>query len=245
MNMKNWSFIERQMKEIGFSAETIADVKIEMAAGTPMFTKVEKKESADGLLTVKPNFRKPEGGDMYFLNNYPALLVKDGGKTIMEGQIYVNPTHNFTLDEVTKMLEGKSIQKEMVDKNEPFVGWADINQKKLGKSGLPKVNVYYPSYGYELEVAFKVYDFEEGRNAKNLKAALAAMEKGQLTKTTGPDGKEYMVGAWPAIKSVQIYHADTMVALSKEERQGIRIDGMNEGEKNSNNAKQPKKSVGV
>ncbi|WP_130855669.1 hypothetical protein [Olivibacter jilunii] len=244
MNMKNWNFLERQMKDIGFQPETIAQVKINISEGIPNFTAREQVELKDGDVRVtKPNLTKAKEGDMYWLNNYSQTLISEQGRKVNETLVYVDKSHNLTLDEVTKIQRGAGIEREMLDKQQnPYIGWSAIDERKINpKHGIAEVKPFHPNFGFSAEAAVKQYAIalpEDG---------LERLRQGERVKGIGEhDGKEYLVAVNPPVKSLFIWHADSNVALTKNERQELRADGMTEGEKASNaQSQRSRQSVGM
>jgi hypothetical protein len=235
------------MTEIGFKPVTIDAVGLEMAAGTPQFYKIDQREINGFILTARPYVGRAESGDVYFLSRYSVRLEEGEGKKALQALIWVSRSHNFNLETVAKMLLGASVKSQMTNKDGVvFEGWTDINQNIVGLYGLPKVNTYYPGYGYSAEIAYCSYNFIEKNDPVRIKEAVSRMENGELTKGTTPDGTVYLVSAWPVRKTVHVFDIKTGEALTKEQCQLLRVDSMKECEKALNSVKQPpRKGLGV
>lgn len=244
--MKNERFITNQMSDIGYSAKEIDEVREAMAHGQPGISKTFSKDTEEGRLVTRPVLTKGSEGDFYFFNKYRATLLQPGVQDVKEVMVYVNKSHNYTLDEVSKMLKGGALEKELLDRNQkPYVGWSAVDSKEVDKDGFSLIKSRHPNYGFVLSEAAEQFAIKDFKDDTRRLEVFDRLKKGELVRVTGADDKTYFIAPNPKFKTLDIYD-DQARKLSMEQRMELRVDGMKEGEKHSNAARQEaKKGMGV
>ncbi|TEB41085.1 hypothetical protein D0809_27325, partial [Flavobacterium circumlabens] len=100
------------------------------------------------------NFKNSDQSDMYFFNSYKVELQKENSKEALEQTFYINKGSNITMKEAYNLMEGRSINKDLINKEgEQYNSWIQMDFKQTDTNGNFKLNQYHQNYGYDLEAA--------------------------------------------------------------------------------------------
>src|ERR1700741_250891 len=148
MNEENVSYLQNQLKFMGFG-DKLNEKLVEMIqAGKPEFSlkanfKYKRPPTAVNEIIEKDtvsyelHFKKGTEKDMYFFNKYDASLVKDmqqkeamaNGPEIVElkNTFYLNNGKGITAKEAYNLLDGRSVYKELNNREgETYNAWLKI-----------------------------------------------------------------------------------------------------------------------
>ncbi|MGB4400562.1 MAG: hypothetical protein WBJ10_14410, partial [Daejeonella sp.] len=98
------------------------------------------------------HFKKSDSKDMYFFNRYDASL--QNGKPEMDKNqcFYINKGNGVTAKEAFNLLEGRSVHKELVNKDgEKYNAWLKLDFENFDERGNSKLKQFTDKYGYDLE----------------------------------------------------------------------------------------------
>ena len=226
MNEKNFEYLRDQVKYTGFGDALEGELREKMQKEEPNFTVGHKTIYGNDTATATLNFNKSKESDMYFFNSYKVELQKENSKEALEQTFYINKGSNITLKEAYNLMEGRSVNKDLTNKEgELYNSWLQLNFKETDTSGNFKLNQYHQNYGYDLEATLSKHPIKELENPKYKEDLINSMKKGNLQSATflidGNEIKHY-IEASPQFKTINIYDGN-MLRIdnrhSKEEKQ--------------------------
>lgn len=210
MNEKNVQYLKDQLKYTGFgeSLQPVLQEKIEK--GEKEFTLQHEAEFGASRLVSELSFRKSDQTDMYFFNSYKASLSKEGLEHNLEQIFYIGKDNNFTMKEAFNLLEGRSVNKDMVNKEGQLYNcWSKLDfTDKEQANGNFKLTHYHENYGYRLEAALEKHSIKELETPKFKEDLMNSLKKGNIQSVTvvvnGEEVKRF-VEASPQFKTVRMY----------------------------------------
>jgi len=227
MNQKNLEFLRDQLKYTGFG-ETLENVlKEKLEKGETEFKIRHEVVLGKDALSADLNFKKSDQSDMYFFNSYKVNLYKDQSKENLAQTFYINKDSNITLKESYNLLEGRSINKDLKNREgEVYNAWLKMDFKEADANGNFKINQYHQNYGYDLEASLSKHPIKELQTPEYKDDLLNSLKKGNIQSVTFVvDGaeKKHFVEANPQFKTVNVYDG-SMQRLNnretKEQKQG-------------------------
>lgn len=226
MNEKNFEYLRDQVKYTGFGEALEAELREKMQKEEPNFTLVHNIKYGNDTATATLNFNKSKESDMYFFNSYKVELQKENSKEALEQTFYINKGSNITLKEAYNLMEGRSVNKDLTNKEgELYNSWLQLNFKESDTNGNFKLNQYHQNYGYDLEATLSKHPIKELENPKYKEDLMNSMKKGNLQSATflkdGNEIKQY-IEASPQFKTINIYDGNMHRIdnrQSKEEKQ--------------------------
>ena len=153
-------------------------------------------------------------------------MQKENSKEALEQTFYINKGSNITMKEAYNLMEGRSVNKDLTNKEgELYNSWLQIDFKQTEANGNFKLNQYHQNYGYDLEGALSKHPIKELETPKYKEDLMNSMKKGNLQSATflkdGNDVKQY-IEASPQFKTINVYDS-TMKRIdnrhTKEEKQ--------------------------
>ena len=112
---------------MGFGENLKQDLEKNLKEGKGEFQSHYKAEINKKPFEATMNFRKSESSDMYFFNNYHASLEKENGNNV-EQTFYLNKGKGVTGKEAFNLLDGRSVDKELVTKEgQPYKAWIQLD----------------------------------------------------------------------------------------------------------------------
>lgn len=226
MNEKNFEYLRDQVKYTGFGDALEGELREKMQKEEPNFTLGHIIKYGNDTATATLNFNKSKESDMYFFNSYKVELQKENSKEALEQTFYINKGSNITLKEAYNLMEGRSVNKDLTNKEgELYNSWLQLNFKETDTNGNFKLNQYHQNYGYDLEATLSKHPIKELENPKYKEDLINSIKKGNLQSATflkdGNETKQY-IEASPQFKTINIYDGNMQRIdnrHSKEEKQ--------------------------
>jgi hypothetical protein len=217
MNNENLQYLTDNIKYMGFGENHKADLKKSMAEGKAEFQLVHRAEINKKPFEATMNFRKSDSSDMYFFNNYHASLEKSNGEKV-EQTFYLNKGKGVTGKEAYNLLDGRSVQKDLVTKEgQPYKAWIQLDLENKDKNNNFEVKQYQENYGYDLKAA-----------VEKEKLLMQSLQKGNVQSVTiDKDGSSHkmFMEANPQYKNVTLYDSNMkMVAKESMEQYKAGVD---------------------
>jgi hypothetical protein len=229
MNQKNLEYLKDQLKYTGFGETFDQDLKEKMMQGEKEFKIIREGVYGTDSLNAALAFKKSDQSDIYFFNSYHVNLQKENSKESLEQTFYINNSGgNITLKEAYNLMEGRSINKELTNKEgELYNCWLKLDFKNTDQSGNFKLNHFHQNYGYDLEASVAKHSIKELDTPKFKEDLLNSLKKGNLQSLTfvvgGVESKMY-IEANPQFKTVKVYD-ENMERInhreSKDEKKSI------------------------
>lgn len=244
MNEKNVEYLKDQLKYTGFGDAMENALKENIQNGKPEFKlDHEIKYGTDTVLTSL-NFKKSEQSDMYFFNSYDMATQKEGRPIEFSQTFYINRDNNITAKEAYNLMEGRSVNKDLKNKEgEVYNAWIKFDFKEADEKGNFKLNHYHQNYGYDLEASLAKHSIKELETPKYKEDLMNSLKKGNIQSATfvigGEERKQY-VEANPHFKTVNVYDASMQrinTRESKDEKQA-----QSEGKSSQKDVKQKQDS---
>lgn len=209
MNQKNLDFLADQIKYTGFGESLQPVLKEMLEKGEKEFTIAHEAKFENSVLNSELSFKKSDQSDLYFFNSYKAMLQKEGTPHALEQIFYVGKENNFTMKEAFNLLEGRSVNKDMVNKQgEAYNTWCKLDFTDAEKNGNFKMTHYHQNYGYSLEAALEKHSIKELQTPKFKEDLMNSLKKGNIQSVTvvvnGEERKRF-VEANPQFKTVKMY----------------------------------------
>lgn len=222
MNQKNLDFLKDQIKYTGFGEMLENALKEKMEKGESEFKVGHEVKYGNDSLTATLNFKKSDQSDMYFFNSYKVNLQKDSTKEALEQTFYINKDSNITLKEAYNLVEGRSVNKDLKNKEgEVYNAWVKLDFKQADNNGNFKMNQYHQNYGYDLEASLAKHPIKE-LDTPGYKADLInSLKKGNIQSVTfvnnGAENKHF-VEANPHFKTVNVYDGSMQRINTREQK---------------------------
>lgn len=226
MNEKNFEYLRDQIKYTGFGEALESQLKEKMQKEEPNFTLTHNAQYGNDTATATLNFKKSDQSDIYFFNSYKVELQKENSKENLEQTFYINKGSNITMKEAYNLMEGRSVNKDLTNKEgEIYNSWVQIDFKQSETNGNFKLNHYHQNYGYDLEAALSKHPIKELETPKYKEDLINSLKKGNLQSATfqkeGNEIKQY-IEASPQFKTINVYDSNLQRIdnrKSKEEKQ--------------------------
>ncbi|OCB71238.1 hypothetical protein B0A79_22140 [Flavobacterium piscis] len=226
MNEKNFEYLRDQLKYTGFGDALESELKEKMQKEEPNFTLTHNAQYGNDTAAATLNFNKSKESDMYFFNSYKVELQKENSKENLEQTFYINKGSNITMKEAYNLMEGRSVNKDLTNKEgEIYNSWVQIDFKQSESNGNFKLNHYHQNYGYDLEAALSKHPIKELEIPKYKEDLINSLKKGNLQSATfqkeGNEIKQY-IEASPQFKTINVYDSNLQRIdnrKSKEEKQ--------------------------
>lgn len=222
MNQKNLDFLADQIKYTGFGEALQAALKEQLEKGEKEFMIPHEAKFENSVLKSELNFKKSEQSDLYFFNSYKAMLSKEGEPHALEQIFYVGKENNFTMKEAFNLLEGRSVNKDLVNKQgEQYNCWVRLDFTDAEKNGNFKMTHYHENYGYNLEAALVKHAIKELETPKFKEDLMSSLKKGDIQSVTvviqGEERKRF-VEANPQFKTVKMYDSSMQRINDRESK---------------------------
>lgn len=221
MNEKNYDYLKDQVMYTGFGESMEGELRHNMEQLKPEFKLQHDAFYGNDKISAELNFRKSEQSDLYFFNSYKVQLQKEGNEESFEQTFYINKGNNITLKEAYNLMEGRSVHKELTNREgETYNAWVQLDFKNTDSKGNFMSNHYHENYGFDLEATLGKYPIKELNTAKYKDDLINSLKKGNLQSATFiKDGKEtkHFIEANPQFKAVTIYDS-TMKRMDTRQR---------------------------
>lgn len=253
MNEKNHDYLKDQLKYAGFGEDAQAQLRENLMKAQNEFSIKQVTAYGKDELSVSLNFKKSTNSDMYFFNNYRAELQKPGSDAKIGQTFYVNNEgRNITQKEAYNLLDGRSVNKDLVNKDgQIHNAWIKLDFKETTASGNFKMRQFSPQYGFELEKSLDKLPVKELLDPKERVKLLESLERGNRQSVTfsAEDGvQKRFIEANPQFKSISVYDDKQQRIRSSEEKNNSKkqsegtINNMSEkeGDKDQNQKRRQK-----
>ena len=242
MNEKNFEYLSDQVKYTGFGEGLANELKEKMQQEAPSFSLIHNAHYGNDIAVATLNFRKSDQSDMYFFNSYRVDLQRDNSKEIMEQTFYINKGNNITMKEAYNLMEGRSVNKDLTNKEgQVYNAWVQMDFKDADSNGNFRLNQYHQNYGYDLEAAVSKHPIKELETPKYKEDLLDSLKKGNLQSATflkdGNEVKQYLE-ANPQFKTVNIYDSNQSRIDSRQANENKVDKGEEKSVKQENRQKQ-------
>ena len=240
MNEQNYDYLKNQVKYTGFGEGLENQLKEKMVQGEPAFTIRHNTEFGNDKMTSDLHFRKSDQTDMYFFNKYDTSLKKGNEDTEMKQTFYIGKENNITLKEAYNLMDGRSVNKDLVNREgEKYNAWVQLNFKETDSNGNFKPKQFHENYGFDLEKALEQHPIKELSSPEDKERLMDSLKKGNRQSVTfkdGDDEQKRFVEASPQFKSINVYdQSQNRIGRSnnqKESQSKSESKGMKEGAAN-------------
>lgn len=209
MNQKNFEYLRDQVKYTGFGEGLENDLKQKIQEGNPEFKLAYETKYGNDTVSATLNFSQSKQSDMYFFNSYQVNVQKENSAETMEQTFYINKGNNITLKEAYNLMEGRSVNKDLTNKEgQVYNAWIQMDFKQSDDNGNFKLKHYHQNYGYDLEAVLSKHPIRELSNEEYKSNLMDSLKKGNLQSATfqsnGAEQKQY-IEANPQFKTINIY----------------------------------------
>lgn len=217
---KNFEFLREQIKHAGFGESLEYALREKMGENQEKFALNFEKQYGSNKVEASLNFKKGTEGDLYFFNTYDLKLIKgNGDPTVQQGFFNNNNRNTITLKEAYNLLDGRSVNKEMIsqDKKEYNV-WLKLDFKNIDDKGNFKIKQFGENYGYDLLSVLEKHPIKELKSEYK-DDLIDSLKKGNIQSATFIKGdqevKQY-IEANPQYKSINLYDANMKKLESRQ-----------------------------
>jgi hypothetical protein len=209
MNEKNYEYLKDQIKFTGFGSDLSAQLKENMQASKDSFTLKHQATYGKDKVDSELQFKKSAQTDRYFFNGYDSSLKKPENDNSVKQHFPINRDGNITRKEAYNLLDGRAVNKELVNKDgKLYNAWLQLDFKQSTPNGNHKLQRYSDQYGYDLEKNVSKIPVKELDNTETKSNLLDSLKKGNRQPATlveqGTEQKVYLE-ANPKFKSVTVY----------------------------------------
>ncbi|UCS95201.1 hypothetical protein KZP23_09420 [Echinicola marina] len=240
MNQKNFEYLKDQVKYTGFGEGLEDTLKQKIEQGQPEFKLQHQAQFGNDKVDTTLNFSKSKQTDMYFFNSYQVSVLKENNPEPMQQTIYINKGNNLTLKEAYNLMEGRSVNKDLTNKEgQLYTAWLQMDFKQSDDNGNFKMKHYHQNYGYDLEAVLAKHPIKELAHEEYRSNLINSLKKGNLQSATfqreGSEQKQY-IEANPRFKTINIYDSN----MQRVDNRQSKSEKQSEGQRRS--AKQDNKS---
>lgn len=232
MNEKNFDYLKDQVMYTGFGEALEGELRQNMEQQKPEFKLQHDAFYGESRVGAELNFRKSEQSDLYFFNSYKVNLQKEGSEESLEQTFYINKGNNITLKEAYNLMEGRSVNKDLTNREgETYNAWIQLDFKNTDSRRNFILNHYHENYGFDLEAALSKHPIKELSTPKYKEDLLNSLKKGNIQSATfvkdGTEVKQFLE-ANPQFKTVTVYDSNLKRLDTKQDKKEA------ESEKTSN-----------
>jgi hypothetical protein len=232
MNEQNFEYLKDNIKYMGFGEGLNQQLESNLKQGKQEFNLNFKTEVNKKAFGSELHFRKSENTDMYFFNSYKATLQRSNGENV-DQTFYLNKGKGVTAKEAYNMLEGRSVFKELSNKEGvPYKAWINLDFDNKDKHNNHEVKQFHENYGYDVKAAVSKYPVAELKDPEKEKALMQSLQKGNVQSVTlEKDGKDHkmFIEANPQYKTVNLYDGQ-MKRMPKETLEQFRSVKQSQGQ---------------
>lgn len=208
MNQENFDYLKNQVKFTGFGEGLESQLKAKIEGLQPEFTLQHMAEYGTDKVNATLHFRRSDEKEMYFFNKYDMSLKKNEGEEIKQ-TFYVGKDNTFTFKEAYNMMDGRAVNKDLVNKQqEAYNSWVQLDKNDADEKGNFKMKHFHENYGYDLEAVLSKHQIKELGDGTDKERLLESLKKGNKQSVTFiKDGEEQkgFVQANPQYKSVKVF----------------------------------------
>jgi len=225
MNEQNFDYLKNQVKYSGFGESLEEDLKNNIQQAPQEFKLYHQTKFGEDQVQANLHFKKSAMTDMYFFNKYELSLTKEGQTEPSTNQtFYIGKDNNITLKEGYNLLDGRSVNKDLVNRDQQkYNAWVQLDFKQTDNQGNFKLKQFHENYGFELNQVLEKHPIKELQNPEERGRLEDSLKKGNRQSVTflmdGTETKRY-IEANPQFKNLNIYDSNQMrTSESQKERQ--------------------------
>jgi len=238
MNQKNFEYLRDQVKYTGFGEGLENDLKQKIEEGKPEFKLLHQVQYSNDSVTAILNFSQSKQSDMYFFNSYQVNLQKENSPETMEQTFYINKAGNITLKEAFNLMEGRSVNKDLTNKEgQIYNAWIQMDFKQSDNNGNFKLKHYHQNYGYDLEAVLSKHPIKELSNDDFKASLMDSLKKGNLQSTTFLNNRteqKHYIEANPQFKTINIYDHNLQRIDNRQSKAERKAEGESQSAKQDN-----------
>jgi len=236
MNQKNFDYLKDQVKFTGFGEALENELKEKMQKQTPEFQILHTAKFGNDTADATLHFKKSDQSDMYFFNRYNVSLKQEQSSDVVDQTFYINKGNNITLKEAYNLMSGRSINKDLTNKEgQVYNAWMQMDFKETDASGNYKMKHYHQNYGYDLEKVLANHPIKELTNEQDKTRLIDSLNKGNKQSVTfieNGNEQKHFIEANPKFKSINVYDGNMQRVVNKQSK------GEREHQGETNNVKQ-------
>lgn len=163
----------------------------------------------------------------------------------MQQTFYINKGNNITLKEAYNLMEGRSVNKDLTNKQgEVYNAWIQMDFKQSDDNGNFKLKHYHQNYGYDLDAALSKHPIKELGHEEYRGNLLESLKKGNRQSATfqvdATEQKHY-IEANPQFKTINIYDSAMQRMDSRQSKKEIQSqsEGQSVGRDNKKQRQAP------
>lgn len=220
MERVNRASLRKTLEGIGVKSLAIEQIFKELDKKPPMFTSNLFVKVDEGILNRKLNFtQSTKDEENYFFNHYRAALVNKETGYMKETMVYINKSNNITQEELVKLLQGNSLERDICGKEGVYHGWMAIDTEE-DKYGYPILRSYNDKFGYDLTGLLSSTKLLEVNDVTWRKEAEMKMRNGEsATGSAEINGKIIPVVIKPFVRFKNFhFNHENGLPLTREER---------------------------
>jgi len=236
MNQKNFDYLKDQVKFTGFGDALENELKEKMQKQTTEFQILHTAKFGNDTADATLHFRKSDQSDMYFFNRYNLSLKQEQSGDVVDQTFYINKANNITLKEAYNLMSGRSINKDLTNKEgQVYNAWMQMDFKETDGSGNYKIKHYHQNYGFELEKVLASHPIKELGNEQDKSRLIDSLNKGNRQSVIfiqNGNEQKHFIEANPKFKSINVYDGNMQRIVNKQGK------GERETQGEANGAKQ-------
>jgi hypothetical protein len=207
MNIKNFEYLSDQLKYTGFGEELSSQLKDAISKQEQEFKLSHHLQYGNDSVKTELSFSRSKQSDMYFFNSYQVSLNKKDGE--MQQTFYINKGSNITLKEAYNLMEGRAVNKDLVNKEgQIYNTWLQLDFSQKAENGNLKMKQFHHNYGFELESSLRKFPIRELQKEEFSASLMESLKKGNLQSVSvEKDGawQKMYVSVNPQFKTVNFY----------------------------------------
>lgn len=230
MNEDNLEYLKKSLLYLGF-AEKLNDVlqkaierelpKFTLGASSSVWQPGSAKDNPlKDYMHFEFNFSQSKQSDMYFLNNYKAVLSRPNMPD--REQTFALNNSWTTAREAYNLLSGRSVNTDIKPKEEgeeKVNVWKKLDLEVKDANGNHPQRFFYPQYGYDLPATLAKYPIKELNDPEKKDHLIKALHKGDLVQAElliKDSTKSVFISANPEMKGLNIY--DKQMKVIRDEQ---------------------------
>jgi len=222
MNQKNFDYLKDQVKFTGFGDALESELKEKLLKQTPEFQILHTAKFGNDTADATLHFKKSDQSDMYFFNRYKVSLKQEQGNDLVDQTFYINKGNNITLKEGYNLMSGRSINKDLTNKEgQVYNAWMQMDFKETDASGNYKMKHYHQNYGYDLEKVLANHPIKELTNEQDKTRLIDSLNKGNRQSVTFVENgneQKHFIEANPKFKSINVYDGNMQRIVNKQSK---------------------------
>jgi hypothetical protein len=249
MNQQNFEYLKDQVKYTGFGDALEKDLKEQLQKQAPEFQLSYRIKMGQDTAAASLHFKKSDQSDRYFFNRYQLTIHPEQGSHQLEQTFYINKGQNITLKEAYNLMQGRAVNKDLLDKEgQVYNAWLQLDFKQTDGQGNFKLKQFHQNYGFDLPAALAKHPIKELNQEPDKTRLLESLQKGDRQAVTfiqeGQEQKHY-IEANPQFKTINIYDSnlqrlnrkhskEEMETTTQSVRQEAKITSPKQGQETGN-----------